>query len=1081
MESTALESFSKNEVIQVMMNNDENHGNFIDVLKERVKELNTLYKIQEVLNNSEISLKNFYYPIVEIIPQGWQYPEICEVELVWKDEMERSFTTPGFIKTPWVLSSEIIAQGKRMGRLSVYYTEPKPEMDEGPFFKEERTLLNSIAEQIGSFILHQQLKYLFEREPKPRQVEDTDLVTFLDLLERTEPGLLLRISKKMLNQLCWQGVDEARQLLERLEPGSLDGIDTYTNRPFQQETTSNMFAISNQVFAIASQSMPREIILENIQSWFQEERSGFLMDILEDPGSSLSDIITAVQRYRAVAEKGVELTKPRTQWLLASLIRRILSEQAQFVDIAKRHISVDRFAETMGHIIYQAKSHGKLGGKSSGLILASQILKNCSPQSELLKNVKTPKTWYITSDSILYFLRYNHMEDVVEQKYKDISQVRQEYPYIAHMFKNSPLPHEISLRLSLALDDFGNVPLIVRSSSLLEDQVGLAFAGKYKSLFIANRGSKEERLVALSGAITEVYASLFSPDPIEYRKEHNLMDYHEEMSVMIQEVVGKQVGRYFLPAFAGVAFSNNEFRWSNRIKRDDGLVRLVPGLGTRAVDRLSHDYPLLVSPGQPGLRVNVTQDEIIYYSPKKIDVINLESGQFETIDIRALLKEFGPEYPMINQMVSILKSDYIQSPLAYRMDFEQDQFVVTFENLLSKTPFLKQIKEMLTVLQSVYGHPVDIEFAHNGQDFYLLQCRAQSSGEDYFATPIPQGIPKEKIIFSANRFISNGDVPEITHIVYVDPMEYAKISEYQDLVAIGRAVGRLNQVLPKRKFILMGPGRWGSSGDIKLGVSVTYSNIKNTAMLIEIARKKKEFVPDLSFGTHFFLDLVEASIRYLPLYPDEANVNFNEEFLAKEKNLLAEILPEYAQFSNVIHVIDVPASANGQILKVILNGDEEKAVAYLAQSTELNRIEKRRIATLQAGNVDADVHWRWRMQAVENIGANLDSERFGVKGLYVIGSTKNATAGPQSDIDLLIHFQGTEEQKKELLTWLEGWELCLDQANYLRTGLKIGKVFDVHFVTDEDIQKPTSFASKIGAVTDAAMPLIMGTAIKNSK
>ena len=222
-------------------------------------------------------------------------------------------------------------------------------------------------------------------------------------------------------------------------------------------------------------------------------------------------------------------------------------------------------------------------------------------------------------------MAYNNLEDFIEQKYKDVVQVRQEYPYVVNLFKNSRQQPEIVKGLSLALDDFGDVPLIVRSSSLLEDRVGASFAGKYKSLFIANQGSKEERLQSLMEAIAEVYASMFGPDPIEYRYENGLLDDHEEMGIMIQEVVGRKVGPYYLPAFAGVAFSNNNFRWSSRIRPEDGLARMVPGLGTRAVDRLSDDYPILVAPGKPNLPVNVSLDEVIRYSPNKIDLINLQT------------------------------------------------------------------------------------------------------------------------------------------------------------------------------------------------------------------------------------------------------------------------------------------------------------------------------------------------------------------------------------------------------------------------------------------------------------------------
>ncbi len=155
-------------------------------------------------------------------------------------------------------------------------------------------------------------------------------------------------------------------------------------------------------------------------------------------------------------------------------------------------------------------------------------------------------------------------------------------------------------------------------------------------------------------------------------------------------------------------------------------------------------------------------------------------------------------------------------------------------------------------------------------------------------------LPEASVLFSANRYVSNGRVADITHIVYVDPDRYGELAEHADLVAVGEAVGKLNKLLPRRQFILMGPGRWGSRGDIKLGVRVTYSDINNTAMLIEIARKKGNYVPDLSFGTHFFQDLVESGIRYLPLYPDDEGAKFNERFLLEATNSLAGHCPECA-------------------------------------------------------------------------------------------------------------------------------------------------------------------------------------------
>jgi len=119
-------------------------------------------------------------------------------------------------------------------------------------------------------------------------------------------------------------------------------------------------------------------------------------------------------------------------------------------------------------------------------------------------------------------------------------------------------------------------------------------------------------------------------------------------------------------------------------------------------------------------------------------------------------------------------------------------------------------------------------------------------------------------------------------------------------------------------------------------------------------------------------------------------------------------------------------------------------------------------------------HWRWRQRAAERIARLIDPARFGVKGLYLFGSAKNANSGPCSDIDLLVHFGGTDEQRGQLLAWLEGWGLCLAEENYIRTGHRVPNLLDVHVVTDEDIQKRSPFAVKIDAVSDAARPLTMG-------
>ena len=915
-----------------MINKNKPVDKIIDDLKERAKELNCLYEVQEILNNFDASIEEICDGIIKAIPPGWQFPDVCQACISMKDSKCQS---DGFIETSMSQCASINVRDEIIGKICVSYIEERPLADEGPFLKEERKLIDTIAEQFGLFMLHKHLKSIFEEQKQKEGEPISEWWVIIDLLKRTDTKLLIRISRRMVNYLFWSGIKEAEQLMDHFSPSYKKGVNPVEemNKPFQKQVGKDILAISNDIFNVAEKHLSNVEILEHIQNWIKEDRSNFLVNILENNSSSLAEISSAIERFHHLSPQGLELSIPREKGLRVSLTRRLLNDQSDFVRIAKQVIEVKDFNELIEHIIFPLGSHGKLGGKSSGLFLAKQILAKGAGKNELLGQVKTPKTWYITSDGIINLMNYNDLEDVIEQKYKDIAQIRQEYQYIIQVFKNSVFDPEIIKGLSLALDDFGDIPLIVRSSSLLEDQMGAAFAGKYKSLFLANQGTKQKRLIDLMDAIAEVYASVFGPDPVEYRSEHGLLDYHEEMGIMIQEVVGKKVGNYFFPAFAGVAFSQNEFRWSSRIKRKDGLIRMVLGLGTRAVDRLSDDYPVLIAPGQPGLRVNVTLNELIRYSPKNVDVINLDTRTFETIEIKTLLKKYGSDYPNITKLVSILEDDHLRKPRALGTNFQQDNFVVSFEGLLENTPFIKKVIAILSELEEIYGHPVDIEFAHDGDNFYLLQCRTQSYSEDIIPAEIPTNISREKIVFTANRFISNGTVTDISHIVYVDPQKYSELSNHDDLLSVGHAIGKINVSLPRRKFILMGPGRWGSRGDIKLGVSITYSDINNTSMLIEIARKQKDYVPDLSFGTHFFQDLVEANIRYLPLYPDDEGIIFNEEFLTMSKNMLPDILPEFEYLSDVIIVIDVPAATDGKNLQVLMNAITDEAVGVLTETT----------------------------------------------------------------------------------------------------------------------------------------------------
>lgn len=1044
-------------------------------LQERTKELNCLYTIEDSLNRSEISLRQAFHTVINAIPSGFQYSDICKAKLIYGDIV---YQTSEFEETPWVLSTDIVVQENVVGKILVYYTKEVPMVEGSPFHKEEKKLLNTIAERLGHFILHQKLKNVFDELQNARQVAGQTIrgewKIVLDMIRKTDPNLFMSLMRKLLHLLCWKGIEEAELLMKhsnisrRVRVGFNDVESTDDNKPTKVEKIINYDEYVETIQRLADDNLPDEVILNKIQKWIQEDKSSALIKVVDNQDTSLTEIADALRKYYHLAPEKFELPPSTIKGLRVSLLRRFFTDQLSFISIAKEYVKLTDFYRLIDKMIFPPGSHGKLGGKSAGLFISSHILQHEEANNELLKNVKVPKTWYIASDGVLNFMQHNNLEEVLEQKYKDIDEVRIEYPHIVQLFKNSEFPPDIVKGLSVALDDFGDKPLIVRSSSLLEDQMDAAFSGKYKSLFLANQGTKQQRLASLMDAIAEVYASTFGPDPIEYRAERGLLDFHEEMGIMIQEVVGTRIGIYFLPSFAGVAFSQNEFRWSPRIKREDGLVRIVPGLGTRAVDRLSDDYPVLISPGQPNLKINIAPEEILRYSPKNIDVINLKTNEFETISIQKFLEETNYNFPSFELVFSVLQGNMIRQPMIYEFDNINKEYIVTFDGLFSKTDFLKKLDSILKTLQTKMKTPVDIEFASDGKDFYLLQCRPQSRSIDITADIIPKDVPNDKILFTAKKFVSNGKVPEITHIVYVDPIRYSEISDRNKLLQVGRAVSKLNKILPKRKFILMGPGRWGSRGDIKLGVSVTYSDINNTAMLIEIARKKGSYVPEVSFGTHFFQDLVETNIRYLPLYPDEPGIIFNENFLLHSENNFENLLPEYYYLQDTIRVIDVVKSTGGMILRVLMNAELEEALAMFVQPSVEMQIEKEIKESFEYHPSD---HWRWRLKMAEKIASELEGEKFGVKGMYIFGSTKDAVAGPSSDIDLLVHIDKEKCNRRELELWFEGWSLCLSEINYLRTGYKSQGLLDVHYVTDDDITNKTSYALKINALTDAAHQL----------
>ncbi len=478
----------------------------------------------------------------------------------------------------------------------------------------------------------------------------------------------------------------------------------------------------DEIFDLANKHFGSEEVMNLIQRWMQEIRYDSFLRFLINPNTTMQEIVEAVHFFHHLVHQGVSLADSILKGSRVDLVRRFFSEQLEFIIIAKEYVDIHDFNKLVKSIIYPSNSHGKLGGKAAGVFLATAVLKRMKEQFPSLGRVRIPKTWYLNSDCLYSFLQQNNLEEISEQKYKPLPQVRQEYSLIKQLMHNAAFPFELIRGLSSALDDFGEAPLVVRSSSLLEDRMGIVFTGKYESCFLANKGSKQDRLQALIEAIVTVFASTFAPEPIAYRLEQGLIDFHEDMAVLIQEVVGREVGSYFLPAFAGIATSHRKDRRNPAICLEEGKIQLVPGLWSRAKRTQEKIQSFSIPLGAEDKALRLTYETMDQTVCQEIDLIDLRSGGYATADIDSFFRDCGEEclklwsisYELAESGNTILRSRGKSSP---------SLLCHALQNLVEKTAFIDQIIEMVNVLQGVLKIPLELSFASDGVDLYLLQCR----------------------------------------------------------------------------------------------------------------------------------------------------------------------------------------------------------------------------------------------------------------------------------------------------------------------------------------------------------------------
>jgi len=581
--------------------------------------------------------------------------------------------------------------------------------------------------------------------------------------------------------------------------------------------------------------------------------------------------------------------------LLPQLLRMVVTREERVLRLAQKCLRVRDVLEIGKRMI----GTGLIGGKSVGMLLARAIMRK--KDKRWVDLLEEHDSFYVGSDVFYTYLVRNGCW-WVRSKQKDATTFLEGAQHARQRILTGAFPDYIEKKFSDMLDYFGQSPIIVRSSSLLEDNFGNAFSGKYESVFCPNQGSRHRRLEDFLSAVKTIYASSMSEKALMYRAQRGLLDRDEQMSLLVQRVSGTLTGDLFFPQAAGVAFSFNPYVWTPDIDPKAGVLRLVFGLGTRAVDRADDDYTRVVALNAPEKKPEAGFDDAVRYTQRKVDVLDLGANQLTSIDLSELIQR-NQEMPL---------DFYISRDDSHPFGDSRIQAApaLTFQGLFSQTSFVADMREVLSTLEAAYEYPVDIEFAVNvfadgRYRLNLLQCRPFQVREGGPVPTLPTGLPREQCILeTTGPVIGHSRRCTIDRIIYVVPSVYSALPN-RDRYAVARLVGKLTHLKGERgkKVILIGPGRWGTTTPT-LGVPVSTAEINPALAVCEIVAMREGLVPDVSLGTHFFNDLVESDMLYLALFPNQDGCFMNSDLLEQSTNRLKDFVPEAERHADAIRVVE---------------------------------------------------------------------------------------------------------------------------------------------------------------------------------
>jgi hypothetical protein len=611
------------------------------------------------------------------------------------------------------------------------------------------------------------------------------------------------------------------------------------------------------------------------------------------------------------------------QDMVEQLSRLLLTRNKQILALIRRYMTLEDLLGIKERLI----GTGFVGGKSVGMLLARKILTEDDgfDWQEMLEH---HDSFYIGSDVFYSYIVQNGWWKLF-MAHKTPEGYLSKAAELRQQMLSGAFPDEIMEQFQLMLEYFGQSPIIVRSSSLLEDAFGSAFAGKYESFFCVNQGPPEKRYENFEEAVRKIFASTMSEDALAYRLQRGLDRMDEQMALLVQRVSGAYHKHYFFPELAGVGLSHNPFVWKKGMDPSAGMIRLVLGLGTRAVNRVENDYPRIVALDDPLVKPLAGMKDIRKFSQHSVDLLDLEGNQIDTMGVRTLT-----EKSVLSRLDLYGVRDTEASEALRNLGRPaSDIWMLTFDSFLTETPFIDRMSRMLRRLEDAYEHPVDIEFTANFNpagdiQINLLQCRPFQTIGKSGQSGMPEAIAEENIIIRMEGNFMGGNIAQpVARIIFVDPQPYSALS-VSEKYSVARLIGKLNRITDRDRHptLLLGPGRWGTHTPA-MGVPVTFAEINHMAALAEISYRDGSLIPDLSFGTHFFHDLIETRIFYLAVYPEQPKVIFHADWFRGLPNLLEILSPADAALHHVVRIADIPGAG----LRLCSDVTTQILMGYLAE------------------------------------------------------------------------------------------------------------------------------------------------------